>query len=116
MVRGDQQKHLHGAVTIKEHKQRIGQYYTLRWNLLKQPKLNGWESKVQVVFRYKQASTGSLIKTAFITYPAGTKQGQWQFNNIGKNYANQGRILSWRADLIYRGQIIDHKESYLWSN
>ena len=115
MVRGDQQKRLFGAVTIEEHKQRIGQYYQLRWNLLDQPKIQNWDRKVQIVFRYKQASTGSTIKTASKTYPSGTKQGKWAFNNIGQDYAKGGRILAWRADLIYGGQIISTKESYLWS-
>lgn len=117
MVRGDQQRRLHGAVTIAEHKERIGQYYTLRWNLLDQPKVktNNWDRPVQLVFRYKQASTGSKIKTNSKTYPLGTKQGKWAFNNIGEDYACGGRILAWRADLIYGGQIISTKESYLWS-
>jgi hypothetical protein len=115
MVRGDQQRRLYGAVTIEEHKQRIGQYYTLSWNLLNQPEINNWDSPVQLVFRYNQASTGNKIKTTSKTYPLGTKQGKWAFNNIGHDYAEGGRILAWRADLIYGGQIISTKESYLWS-
>lgn len=116
MVRGDQQKRLYGAVSIKEHQERIGQYYRLRWNLLNQPQITDWSRQVQIVFRYKQASTGSKIKTASHTYPSGTKQGKWGFNNIGKDYAIGGRVLAWRADLIYGGQIISTKESYLWDN
>ena len=115
MVRGDQQKRLYGAVTIEEHKQRIGQYYTLNWNLLNQPEINNGDSPVQLVFRYNQASTGNKIKTTSKIYPLGTKQGQWVFNNIGYDYAKGGRILAWRADLIHGGQIISTKESYLWS-
>jgi hypothetical protein len=71
---------------------------------------------VQLVFRYKQASTGNKIKTSSKNYPLGTKQGKWAFNNIGQNYATDGRILAWRAELIYGGQIISNKESFLWSN
>jgi len=115
MVRGDQQKRLYGAVTIEEHKQRIGQYYTLSWDLPKQPETNNLNKPVQLVFRYKQAATGNKIKTTSKTYPLGTKQGKWAFNNIGHDYATGGRILSWHADLIHGGQIISTKESYLWS-
>ncbi len=118
MVRGDQQKRLYGAVSIAEHKERIGQYYLLRWNLYNQPNINPdsqWDRPVQLVFRYKQTATGSDIKTKSKTYPLGTKQGKWAFNNIGKDYATGGRLLAWRADLIYGGQIISTKESYLWS-
>jgi hypothetical protein len=116
MVRGDQQKRLYGAVSLEEHKQRIGQYYILRWNLLNQPKITSWEGKVQLVFRYKQASTGSRIKTISKTYPLGSKQGKWEFKNIGKDYIKGGRILAWQANLIYGGQIISSKQSYLWNN
>jgi|TARA_B110000908_G_scaffold171743_1_gene235660 hypothetical protein len=117
MVRGDQQKRLYGAVTIAEHKQRIGQYYTLSWNLLNQEKLktNHLNRTIQLVFRYKRASTGNKIKTTSKSYPFGTKQGKWAFNNIGQNYATGGRILAWRAELIFGGQIISTKESFLWS-
>ena len=120
MVRGDQQRRLYGAVTIEEHKQRIGQYYTLRWNLLKQTNAKDLNKPVQnkpvqLVFRYKQAATGSEIKTTSKTYPLGTKKGKWAFNNIGKDYTEGGRILAWRADLIHGEKIISTKESYLWS-
>lgn len=116
MVRGDQQKRLYGAVSIKEHQERLGQYYLLRWNLLNQPKITSWDQKVQLVFRYRQASSGSEVKTVSKNYPAGTRNGKWEFRNIGQNYLKGGRLLSWRADLIYGGQIISSKESYLWSN
>ncbi len=115
MVRGDQQKRLYGAVTIEEHKQRIGQYYTLRWNLFNQQKTKTRNRPVQLVFRYKQASTGNKIKTTSKNYPLEIKQGKWAFNNIGHDYTEGGRILAWRADLIHGGQIISTKESYLWS-
>ena len=115
MVRGDQQRRLYGAVTIEEHKQRIGQYYTLRWNLLNHPETKQEDKPVKLVFLYQQASTGNQIKTASKTYPLGTTQGKWAFNNIGNQYAKAGRILAWRADLIYGGQLISTKESYLWS-
>lgn len=117
MVRGDQQKRLYGAVTIEEHQQRIGQYYNLRWCLLNETTLKNKDlnSPVQLIFRYQQASTGSKIITARKTYPKGTKQDTWTFKNIGSDYAEAGRILSWRAELLYDGQIISSKESYLWS-
>jgi len=115
MVRGDQQKRLYGAVSIEDHKQRIGQYYILSWDLLNQPKITDWDSQAQLVFRFKQASTGSKIHTLSKLYPSGTKEGKWEINNIGDDYIKNGRILAWRADLIYAGQAVASRESYLWS-
>ena len=115
MIRGDQQKRLFGAVTLEEHKQRIGQYYTLTWNLLDRPETQSLDQPVQLVFNYQQAVTGSAVKTITKTYPQGTQEGKWAINNIGYDYAKAGRILSWRAELYYGKILISVKESYLWS-
>lgn len=114
MVRGDQQKRLYGAVSLKEHQQRIGQNYVLRWNLKNQELSNNGNSQAQLVFRFKKAATGAKIHTLTKLYPYSTHRGKWEVNNIGDNYAKNGRILAWRADLIYGGRGIASKESYLW--
>ena len=115
MVRGEQQKRLYGAVSIEDHKERIGQYYVVSWDLRNQHEINDWNGQVQVVFRYKQASTGSKIHTLSKLYPVGIKEDKWEIKNIGDEYVKNGRVLSWRADLIYGGQAITSRESYLWS-
>lgn len=115
MVRGDQQKRLFGAVTIEEHKQRIGQYYNLSWNLLNRLETERGDEPVKILFHYQQASTGNQMITVAKTYPLGTQQGKWPINIIGVQYAKGGRILAWRAELYYGAQIIAAKESYLWS-
>ena len=114
MVRGDQQKRFHGAVSIDEHRERLGQYYLLKWNLLNQPQITDWSKQAQIVFKYKQASTGSLVKTLTKTYPAGIKHEKWAFNNIGEDHIKNGRILAWYAELRYDGNLISKKQSYLW--
>ncbi len=114
MVRGDQQKRLYGAVSLEEHQQRIGQYYELIWDLDDQPLNNNGNSHAQLVFRYKKAATGAKIHTLTKHYPHDIHNGKWEINNIGNDYAKNGRILAWRADLIYGGRGIANKASYLW--
>jgi hypothetical protein len=116
MIRGDQQKRLFGAVTLEEHKQRIGQYYTLTWNLIDRPETQPLDQPVQLVFKYQQAVSGNVVKSISKTYPQGIPEGKWEINNIGYNYAKGGRILSWRAELYYGKNLISAKESYLWSH
>jgi len=115
MVRGEQQKRLYGAVSIEDHKQRIGQYYVVSWDLRNQKKITDWNGQAQLVFRFKQASTGSKVHTLSKLYPTEIKKGKWEINNIGDEFSENGRILAWRADLIYGGQAIASRESYLWS-
>ncbi len=118
MVRGDQQKRLYGAVTIQEHKQRIGQYYSFSWNLLGLPESAENSNKKQpisLIFQYQQAATGKHITSIKKTYSLGKTEGTWQFNNIGNDYVKAGRILAWRAELFRGEAMITSKESYLWS-
>lgn len=115
MVRGDQQKRLYGAVTLKEHEARLGQYYEVRWNLKDKEHLaNNPSDGALVIFRYRQASTASKLKIISKEYPAGVKSGKIDFQIIGKEYAQKGRVLAWKAELVLGGRVIDSKQSYLW--
>ena len=112
MVRGDQQKRLYGAVTIADHEARLGQYYEVTWCL--DGRVVEPSEPVTVIFRYRQANTGSKLKFLSKRYPAGTSRGKIEFNIIGENYIEGGRVLSWKADLVYGGRLIESKQSYLW--
>lgn len=112
MVRGDQQKRLYGAVTIADHEARLGQYYEISWCL--DGKVVEASEPVTVIFRYRQASSGAELKFLSQRYPAGTPRGKVEFNIIGDDYKKGGRVLSWKADLVYGGRVIDSKQSYLW--
>lgn len=115
MVRGDQQKRLYGAVTMKEHDAKLGQYYEVRWNLKGQEYLarNSTDGAL-VIFRYRQAGTASKLKLISKQYAAGVKSGKIDFQIIGKEYIENGRVLAWKAELVLGGRVIDSKQSYLW--
>jgi len=112
MVRGDQQKRLYGAVTLKEHQQRLGQYYEIAWNLT--GKVEHPTEPVLVIFRYLRANTGAEVKIKYKRFPAGTKFGKFEIKIIGDDYLKNGRVLAWRADLVYGGKVLESRQSYLW--
>jgi hypothetical protein len=58
MVRMEKSRRLHGAVSMEERRQRLGQYYTLIWSDAE----GAGQGPVEVVFRYRQGGTGSRIK------------------------------------------------------
>ena len=110
MVRMEKSRRLHGAVSMEERRQRLGQYYTLIWNDSKG--IN--RAPVVVVFEYRQGRTGSLVKTRKESFPASASHGVAEFSVIGDNYFDNGKVLAWRATVKRGGQVIGQKQSYLW--
>ena len=105
MLRNEKLRRLYGAVSLEERKGRLGQYYTALWNA------DPGASK-EIVFRYQQG--GSRIKQMRREIPAGTSEGKEEFAVIGDDYFENGRVLTWKMDLIVDGQTISSKQSYLW--
>jgi len=110
MVRNEKLRRLHGAVSMSERREKLGQYYTLIWNDAKGVGLG----PVELVFQYQQGATASRIKRMTRTFPAGDGSGQAEFAVIGEDYFQNGRVLAWKATLTRGGQEIATRQSYLW--
>lgn len=111
MVQNEKLRRLHGAVSIEERKQRLGQYYEVFWNAVAAAD-NAKEK--EIVFRYQQGASGSRIKEMRRTLPTGSSSGKEEFSIIGDNYLKNGRVLAWKIDLTANGKTIASKQSYLW--
>ena len=107
MVQNEKLRRLHGAVSIEERKQRLGQYYAVLWNA-------DAAAEKKIVFRYQQGASGSRIKEMRRTLPTGSSSGKEEFSIIGDNYLKNGRVLAWKIDLTANGETIASKQSYLW--
>jgi hypothetical protein len=107
MVQNEKLRRLHGAVSIEERKQRLGQYYAVLWNA-------DAAAEKKIVFRYQQGASGSRIKEMHRTLPTGSSSGKEEFSIIGDNYLKNGRVLAWKIDLTANGETIASKQSYLW--
>lgn len=114
MVRGDQRKYFFGAVTLEEQRQRLGQYYTLTWDLSSKPQFVKHPQPVVLTFYYRQGGTGAQIKRRVQRYTNGEKLGKLEVNIIGDDYLEGGRVLSWRATLQRGNQLLASEQSYLW--
>lgn len=110
LVRNEKLRRLHGAVSMSERREKLGQYYALIWN---EPKGVGL-GPVEVVFQYQQGATASLIKRMTQTFPASDASGRAEFAVIGEDYFKNGRVLAWKATLTRGGQVIATRQSYLW--
>lgn len=112
MVRGEIQRYLHGAVTVEERRQKIGQYYHVTWKHSDQLP-SGLGGKTEVVFEYLQAASGSQIKR-IAQQAQSPAQADAYFTIAGKDYAKNGRVLAWRVSVRNNGETLASKQSYLW--
>lgn len=109
MIRNEKLSRLHGAATLEERKQRLGQYFTIRWH--EKQHLN---SPATILFEYQQGNSGSTVKTYRQDFPPFTKQGVVEFPVIGDDYFENGKVLAWRATLLRGQHTIATRKSYLW--
>ena len=108
MVRGEKQRRLFGAVSLKEQRERLGNYYTILWHDPAGP------GEVEVLFEYQQGGTASKILRQVKRFPATDSSGEAEFAIIGENYLQHGRVLAWQITLSRGGKTIASERSYLW--
>ena len=107
MARHERVRRFHGAVSMKERAQKLGQYYTILWQA-------DAGAKKEILFEYQQAKSGSKIKTMKRQLDVNAPSGKEEFSVIGDNYFDNGRVMTWRISLIADGKTIASEQSYLW--
>ena len=110
MVRMEKQRHLRGAVSLEERRQRLGQYFTVLWK----DESGSTTGPVEVLFEYRQGASGSHVKRQSRRFPAGTTSGEALFQVTGDDYFKGGRVVSWQTTLRRDQNIIASRRSYLW--
>lgn len=110
MVRMEKERHLRGAVSMAQRRQRLGQYYTLLWY----DPTGAGQGPVKVVFQYQQGATASLVKRMTREFPASDAEGRAEFAIIGDNYFKGGKVLAWKAALQRGKRELTTRQSYLW--
>lgn len=110
LVKMEKERHLHGAVSMAERREKLGQYYTLVWE---EPAGAG-QGEVQLIFQYQQGTSASRVKRMVKSFPAAETKGTADFAVIGSDYFKNGKVLAWKATLQRGGKVIATKQSYLW--
>jgi len=110
MVRNEKLRRLHGAVSMEERRQRLGQYFTVLWE---DPGGVG-NGEPELVFEYQQGGTASLIKRMVRRFEPSQPAGVAEFSVIGDDYFNNGRVLTWKVTLRRGTRVIATRQSYLW--
>jgi hypothetical protein len=110
MVRMEKERHLRGAVSMAQRRQRLGQYYTLLWH----DPTGAGQDPVKVVFQYQQGATASQVKRMTREFPASDAEGRAEFAIIGDDYFKGGKVLAWKATLQRGKRELATRQSYLW--
>jgi len=110
MVKMEKERRLHGAVSMAERRNKLGQYYALLWN---DPAGVG-RGEVETIFQYQQGASASRVKRMTRSFPSSDSEGTAEFAVIGDDYFKGGRVLAWKATLLRGKRIISTRQSYLW--
>jgi hypothetical protein len=97
-----------GAVTQNDRRERWGHYYTFFWRTARPADLT-------VRFEYRQENLGSHVQARELHYPAAKGSLKSEFQIIGDDYEQEGKVTAWRALLIENGKIVALNQSYLWN-
>ena len=110
LVKMEKLRRLHGAVSMAERREKLGQYYTLVWSH-PEGKASG---PVELIFEYQQGASASRVKRIARSFAASETRGTAEFAVIGANYFQGGKVLAWKATLKRGGEVIASRQSYLW--
>lgn len=102
---------LYGTNTEAERRNRLGDYYHVRWNDADP------QAHVRLVMHYTQARTAGKVLTRTLDFPAPRKPAfdrKADFFFSGPERARNGDILSWKIDLFVNDTLRDTKKSFLW--
>lgn len=110
MVKMEKERRLHGAVSMAERRDRLGQYYTLLWN----DPAGAGQGEVELIFQYQQGASASRVKQMIKTFPSAESKGSAEFAVIGDDYFKGGKVLAWKATLQRGKRVIATRQSYLW--
>lgn len=108
MISGERSRLSFGAVTQAERRTRYGHYFTFWWTAAR-------PADITVRLEYRQERLGSFVQAREIRCTAlPGKKVKSEFNIIGDDYLDDGKVVAWRALLIENNRIVALTQSALW--
>ena len=108
MIEFEKQRVNFGAITGRDRRERYGQYFTFFWRA-------GRKADLTMRFEYRQENLGSHVQAREFFYPAAKGSFKSEFDIIGDDYIDDGKVTAWRAVLIADGRIVALHQSFLWN-
>jgi len=108
MINFERERVNYKAVTEADRQQLFGQYFTFFWRTTRQADLT-------VRLEYRQENLGSYVQAREVSLKDVKGSRTTEFDILGDDYIEDGRITAWRALLIENGRIVGLTQSYLWN-
>jgi hypothetical protein len=96
-----------GAVDRYQLDKRHGNYYTFFWRASER-------ADVTVRLEYRQSALGNYVMAKERYYPQAKGSYVSEFDTVGDEYLEFGRVTSWRVLLIVGGRIVALRQSFMW--
>ena len=98
---------LHGAVTKLDQRQRVGDYFAFFWRARR-------DADVTIRLEYRQEKLRAKVQAQEFNYVNARGTNNTEFKVIGDEFADDGRVISWRCLMIVDGAIVAENRSYMW--
>lgn len=108
MIVFERQRKNFGAVNSYDRQQRYGHYFTFYWRAER-------KADVTVRLEYRQETLGSYVQAQERIYKDARGTMKSEFQVVGDDYNDDGKITAWRAVLIEGGKIVALNQSFLWN-
>lgn len=108
MISFERQRVNFGAISNYDRQERYGHYFTFYWRAER-------PSDVIVRLEYRQQNLGSHVQAREKTYKGAKGTMKSEFQVIGDDYRQEGKITAWRVVLIESGKIVALNQSFLWN-
>lgn len=108
MIAFERQRVNFGAINGYERRQRYGHYFKFFWRSKRKADLT-------VRFEYRQQNLGAYVQARELTYKDAKGSFESEFDVIGDDYNEDGRVSGWRVLLIENGKIVGLNQSFLWN-
>ena len=108
MINFQRQRINYGAINSYERRLRYGHYFEFFWRSKRAADLT-------VRFEYRQQNLGAFVQAKEFFYKDAKGSYKSEFQVIGDDYHDEGRISGWRAVMIENGRIVGLTQSFLWN-
>jgi hypothetical protein len=107
MIYMERHRRTFGAIDNNEINANTGEFFTVFWRTKRQADLT-------LRFEYRQSNLKNLVQAREIDYPAARGNHESEFDVIGNDFSEDGRVTSWRALIIENHVIVALLQSRAW--
>jgi hypothetical protein len=108
MINFERNRLNYGAINGYERRARYGHYFKFFWRANRKADLT-------VRFEYRQQNLGAFVQAKEYTVKDAKGSYMSEFDIVGDQYQEDGKVCGWRLLLIENGKIVGLNQSFLWN-